>query len=108
MATFDDFLKLEMRVGTITAIEAIPETDKLLKLTVDCGEEQTRQIVSGIKHYFDDFTVLIGTQAVFVTNLEPRTIKGIESQGMILAVGNENEFTLLTTMKPIAPGSQVQ
>ena len=108
MATFDDFLKLDLRVGTITAIEPVPDTDKLLKLTVDCGEETTRQIVSGIRHFFDDYNELVGVQAIFVVNLEPRTIKGVESQGMILAVGGEEEFTLVTPMKPIAPGSQVQ
>ena len=86
--SFDDFTKLEIRIGTITAVEVVPDTDKLLKLTVDLGEEEPRQIVSGIKHFFADCSTLVGKQAPFVANLEPRVIRGLESQGMILMSTN--------------------
>lgn len=108
MISFEDFAKLDMRIGTILAVAPVPDTDKLLHLSVDCGEAQPRSIVSGIKQFFTDHTDLVGMQAVFLVNLEPRTIKGIESQGMILAVTNTDEFSLLTPAQKIAPGSRVQ
>ena len=101
-------MKLDIRVGTIVSVEAVPDTDKLLKLTVDIGEEEPRQIVSGIKHFFEDFTVLEGRQAPFVINLEPRTIKGLESQGMIMAVGDDDTFSLLSPEKEVPPGTPVR
>lgn len=106
--SFDDFMKLDIRVGTIVSVKAVPDTDKLLKLTVDIGEEEPRQIVSGIKHFFADFTVLEGRQAPFVINLEPRTIKGLESQGMIMAVGDADTFSLLSPEKAVPPGTPVR
>ncbi len=106
--SFDDFVKLEIRIGTIVSVEVVPDTDKLLKLAVDVGEESPRQIISGIKHFFEDFSVLEGKQAPFLTNLEPRTIRGLESQGMILALGDDEGFTLLSPEKKVAPGTLVR
>lgn len=106
--SFEDFIKLEIRIGTITNVEEVPDADKLLNLTVDVGEEKPRQIISGIKHFFDDFSVLEGKQAPFLTNLEPRTIRGYESQGMIMALGEDEEFTLLTPEKKVVPGTLVR
>jgi methionyl-tRNA synthetase len=105
--TFEDFSKLEIKIGTITAVAEVPEADKLLKLTVDIGEAAPRQIISGIKHLVDDWTMLSGRQAPFVTNLPPRTIRGWESQGMILAVGDDEQFSLLSPQKKVAPGTPV-
>lgn len=96
MITFDEFKKIEIRLGQILSAEKIPETDKLLKLSVDIGEESPRQIVSGISTFFPDCSVLVGKKCMFVANLESRVIKGFESQGMIFAVSTEDgAFSLL-------------
>src|SRR3990167_3658321 len=88
--TLEDFKKVNIIVGKILSAEKIPDTNKLLKLSVDLGEERPRQIVSGISLYFPDCNILIGRKCMFVANLEPRIIRGIESQGMILAVSTED------------------
>ena len=106
--SFDDFVKLDIRIGTIRSVEEVPDTDKLLKLLVDLGDEEPRQIVSGIKHFFDDSKTLEGRQAPFVVNLEPRTIKGLESQGMIMAAGDDESFSLLAPDKEVPPGTPVR
>src|SRR3990167_6884539 len=97
--SIDDFKKIEIKIGEILSAEKVPETDKLLKLSVSFREERPRQIVSGISTFFSDPTDLVGKKCAFVTNLEPRTIRGLESQGMILAIiGGEEEgqfFSLL-------------
>lgn len=103
--SFDDFIKIEIKIGTIVDVEEVPDADKLLKLTVDLGEEEPRQIISGIKHLLEDFTALKGRQSPFVANLEPRTIRGLESQGMILALGDDDDFTLLSPEKEVEPGT---
>lgn len=120
MISYDEFKKVEVRAGKIISAEKIPDTDKLLKLVVDFGEKvevtsedgtksfvsKTRQIVSGISLYFPDAQVLVGKTCMFVTNLEPRTIKGYESQGMIFAVsGSDGGFSLLEPNSSIVPGS---
>ncbi len=87
--SYDDFAKVEIRAGKILSAEKIPDTDKLLKLSVDFAEGAPRQIVSGISLYFPDPAVLAGKTAMFVTNLEPRTIRGHESNGMLFAVSAE-------------------
>lgn len=107
MISYDDFAKLEIKIGTITAVEVVENADKLLKLTVDIGEETPRQIVSGIREFFEDIDVLIGKQCPFLTNLEPRTIRGLESQGMILAIGDQ-EFSLLHPASKVEPGTQIR
>ncbi|MCH2080922.1 methionine--tRNA ligase [Kordia sp.] len=84
---FDDFTKLDLRTGTITAAEKIPKAKKLLKLTVDLGIEE-RTVVSGIAAFFKAEEV-VGTQVVLVANLAPRKLRGVESQGMILMAENE-------------------
>ena len=100
MITYDDFKKVEIRAGKILSAEKIPDTDKLLKLSVDFAEkteivdeagnksvvEKPRQIISGIATYFPDPSVLVGKTCMFVTNLEPRKIKGYESNGMLFAI----------------------
>ena len=116
MISIDDFKKLEIRVGKILSAEKIPDTDKLLKLSVDFGEAAPRQIVSGIATHFPDAAVLVGKRVAFAANLEPRTIRGLESQGMILAVSGEGaadgtfapSFSLLETNVDIPPGSLVK
>ncbi len=108
MINYDDFSKLEIRAGTILAVETVPETDKLLKLTVDFGEENPRTVVSGIRMFFPEFEVLVGTQRLFVANLEPRVVKGIESQAMILGVDSEEGYILLKPENIVPNGAQVR
>src|SRR4051812_5569362 len=86
MISYEDFAKVEIRAGKILSAEKIPDTDKLLKLSVDFAEPAPRQIVSGISLYFPDPQTLVGKTAMFVTNLEPRVIRGYESNGMLFAV----------------------
>jgi methionyl-tRNA synthetase len=106
--TYDDFAKLTIVVGTITAVEEVPDSNKLLKLTVAVGEEVPRQILSGIKKYFADPQTLVGVQTPFLINLETKVIAGLESQGMILAASGDEEFSLLTLMKTLPAGSQIR
>ncbi len=110
--SIDDFKKLEIRIGHILSAEKVPETDKLLKLSVDMGEASPRQVVSGISGYFPDPNMLIGKKCAFAANLEPRMIKGLQSQGMILAVsggeGDASFFSLLETTNNVTPGSAVK
>ncbi|MFA6338601.1 MAG: hypothetical protein WCW87_00880 [Candidatus Paceibacterota bacterium] len=109
MITIDDFKKVEIKIGEIKSVEKVPDTDKLLKLEVDFKEEKPRQIVSGIALYFPDMQALVGKKCAFATNLEPRTIKGLESQGMILAVSDETgNFSLLESGANISPGSMIR
>lgn len=105
--TYEDFAKIEMRIGTIISVERIENTDKLLKLVVDAGEEEHRSVVSGIAEFFDDEQELVGKQMPFVTNLAPRKIRGVESNGMIVAVGRAAGFALLHPEKVVDPGSKL-
>jgi tRNA-binding EMAP/Myf-like protein len=129
MISYEDFKKVEIRAGKILSAEKIPNTDKLLRLVVDFAEfeenliEQSavqdssipvvlqkipknRQIISGISAYFPDPNTLVGKTCMFVTNLEPRIIKGFESNGMILAVSNKDGgFSLLEPNNTILPGT---
>ena len=106
--TYDDFAKLQIVIGTITAVEAVPDSNKLLKLTVEVGEETPRQILSGIKKFFADPQTLVGVQTPFLINLETKVIAGLESQGMILAASNEDLFSLLVPQVPLTTGSKVK
>jgi len=108
MINIEDFSKLDIKIGEILSAEKILETDKLLKLEVEVGEEKPRQIVSGIAEYFPNPEDLIGKQAPFLLNLEPRILKGYESQGMILAVDGEKEFSLLNPDKKVPNGSFIK
>jgi methionyl-tRNA synthetase len=109
--TIDEFSKIEVKVGTVQTAERVPDTDKLLRLTVDFGEvgadgaPSPRQIVSGIAAYVTEPESLIGRQLAFVTNLEPRTIRGLESNGMLFAVGADETFAFLTPDRSVPPGT---
>ena len=104
---FDDFAKVEIRIGKILSAEKVPETDKLVKLSVDFKEEKPRQIISGIALFYPDLNILIGKKCAFATNLEPRVIKGLESNGMILAAKSENAFSLLEVLPEITEGTTI-
>src|SRR3989344_2168215 len=103
MITIEEFKKGEIRVGHILKVEIIPESEKLLKLTVDFGEDKPRTVVSGIRKYFTDPFVLEGTKCAFATNLEPRPLMGITSEAMILAVSTDEKFSLLRVSDDIPP-----
>ena len=108
MINYEDFAKIEIKMGKIITAEKVPETDKLLKLEVDFGEENNRTMVSGIAHAISPEEIINKTSP-FVVNLEPRTIKGIESQGMIMvAVDDDDKPILLEPNKEVKPGSIVR
>ena len=103
---YDDFAKLELKTGTVVECQKVPKADKLLKLEIDLGTEK-RTIVSGIaQHYSPE--EMVGKQVIVVTNLAPRKMKGIESQGMILTAENsDGTLQLLQPENPVNPGSTV-
>lgn len=103
---FDDFTRLDIRVGTVVSCERVPKADKLLKFRIDDGLEQ-RTIVSGIaKHY--DPADLVGKQLCFIANLPPRKLRGIESQGMILSAENfDGSLAVIAPQREVKPGSPV-
>lgn len=104
---YDDFAKLDIRIGTVTAAEAVPETDKLIKCTIDFGELGVRTIVSGIKAWKQPED-LVGKQLPYIVNLAPRMLKGIESQGMLLAGSPEAQgLVLLHPEFEVAPGTKL-
>ncbi len=105
---YDDFAKLEIKIGTILSVEVVPDADKLLKLMVDVGEAEPRQIVSGIRTHFEDIEVLVGRQCPFIVNLAPRTIRGFESNGMIMAASQEGVFALLHPHVEVPAGAGVK
>ncbi|NOT49856.1 MAG: methionine--tRNA ligase [Chitinophagaceae bacterium] len=103
---YDDFAKLELKAGTVLSCEKVEKADKLLKLEIDLGTEK-RTIVSGIALHYKPEDV-VGKQVIVVTNLSPRKMKGIESQGMILtAEDSDGKLQLLKPENPVAPGSNV-
>ena len=107
--TLEDFKKIDITVGKILSAEKVPDTDKLLKLSVDLGEDIPRQIVSGISLFFPDCSLLVGKKCMFVTNLEPRVIRGLESNGMLFAVsGEDGAFSLLEPNDTIKVGSHAK
>ncbi len=134
--SYEEFKKMDMRVGTIRAVEPVEGTDKLLKCQIDFGmklvpsanreelpegsilvEEplpevsvpDIRQIVSGIREFFPEYEKLVGKQVLYIVNLEPRMIRGVESQGMLMAVdGKDGAPVFLTPEVEVNPGSHVR
>ena len=106
MVTFDDFMKLDIKIGTVTAADKIEGADKLIRLVLDLGGEH-RQIVAGMATTYtpDEF---VGKQVPILVNLEPRNLRGVESQGMILAVDADGKPVLLLPDKEVPPGSVVR
>lgn len=103
---FDDFMKLDLRIGLIKSAEKVPKSSKLLKLMVDVGSLGERQILAGIgKNYKPED--LLGKQVVIVANLPPRKMMGLESQGMVLAAGDGKNLAVLNPTQAMPPGSPV-
>ena len=106
MITIEDFFKTELKVAKVVSAEAIPNSHKLIKLSVDLGEE-TRVLVAGIAREYpaDD---LLGRQVVVVTNLQPAKLMGVESQGMVLAVDRpDGSLALMQPSAEVEPGTRV-
>ena len=106
LINIEDFAKCEFKVGTVLSAEEVEGSEKLLKLSVDLGEEEPRQILSGIKAWYttDD---LVGKQFVFVANLEPRKMMGLESQGMIMCADGEKPIPL-TPQEKVENGAKIR
>jgi len=100
--------QLDIRVGTITAVDEVPRSDKLVALSVDLGEGRIRTILSGMKQERPDLSVLIGKQALFVVNLAPRKMSGVTSEGMLFDIGYEDGIlpALATPERPVPNGSR--
>lgn len=106
MISFGDFQKVEMKVGKILSAEKVEGTDKLVKIEIDIGE--TRTMVAGIMPDYSPEDI-VGKQIVVVTNLEPRTIKGTESNAMLLAAVEEGDkVTLIVPDKEVKPGTAIE
>jgi methionyl-tRNA synthetase len=105
--TFDEFAKLDLRVARVLEARPHPNADKLIILKIDLGTDQ-RQIVAGIRGYYEP-EALVGKLIVVVKNLAPRTMRGEESQGMLLAASTDDraQVVLLTPMSDVPPGSMV-
>jgi methionine--tRNA ligase beta chain len=106
MITFDDFMKLEIKIGTVTTADRVEGADKLIRLELDCGTE-TRQVVAGLAPALTP-EQLVGKQIPVVVNLEPRKLRGVESKGMVLAVEVGDRPILLTPDEHVPPGSTVR
>ncbi len=107
MISFDEFQKIDLRVGAIIAAEKVEGSDKLLKLQVDLGPEiGYRQIIAGLAQFYQPEEI-IGKQIIVVVNLEPKVFKGLESQGMLLAVGDD-EPVLLSPNKEVLLGAKAR
>ena len=138
--SYEEFKKMDIRIGTIREIEPVEGTDKLLRCQIDFGfkapslevipesdsvltdaelakldavasepERDVRQIISGIHEYYPDYETLIGKQVLYIVNLEPRTIKGHVSHGMLMAVdGKDGQPVFLVPDEPVEPGSKVR
>ncbi|MGI9118193.1 MAG: hypothetical protein ACR2IQ_01425 [Minisyncoccia bacterium] len=110
-ASINDLAKIKVCIGTILSADFIEGSDKLLKLSVDFNEKDTegnnkpRQILSGIRAYYPEPSKLVGIQTTFVTNLAPRTMMGLESNGMLYASGNSGELVLLKPDRQVEPGT---
>lgn len=106
MITIDEFAKVELRVATIKAVEPHPNADRLLVMKIDLGDEE-RQLVAGIRaHYTPED--LVGKQIVVVANLQPATLRGVESQGMLLAASDGERVIILSPEKVVAAGAKIK
>lgn len=104
--SYEDFAKLDLRMAVVVHAEPIEGADKLLKLTLDVGELGERTVASGIKQWYSPED-LIGKTVVYLANLQPRMLRGVESQGMIIAAGGD-EAILLLPEKSVAAGTEVR
>ncbi len=104
---FEDFQKLDIRIGKVISAEKVPEADKLIKFIFDIGGEK-RQIMAGMSEFFNDPSILIGREMPILINIVPRKFKGYESQGMIIAADVDGRPILLHPEREIPAGSVVR
>jgi methionine--tRNA ligase beta chain len=107
MITFDDFKKLEIKIGKVKSVEKVADADKLLKFIIDIGSEE-RQIIAGMAEFFTDPSVLVGKEMPILINIEPRAFRGHKSHGMIIAADVNGHPILLHPEKEIPAGSIVR
>lgn len=105
--TIDEFARVDLRIGTIRSAEPHPNADRLLVLTVDVGEAAPRQLVAGIRAAYD-LRTLPGQQVVVVANLKPAMLRGVESQGMLLAASDGDGLAVVAPYRRFAPGTKVK
>lgn len=103
---FEEFQKIDLRIAKVISAEKIKGSERLLKLGVDLGNEK-RQIIAGISKFYEPKD-LIGREVAVVVNLEPRTLMGLESQGMVLAASDEGRPILLKPDKEVSPGTKIR
>jgi methionyl-tRNA synthetase len=103
---FEDFTKIQLRVAEIVEAEPVPKSKKLMKLQLELGEDEKRQIVAGISQYYTA-EELIGKKIIVVANLKPAKLMGVQSNGMLLAAKDGENFRLLTADGPINPGAKI-
>jgi len=105
----DDFAKVELRAGEIKTAERVPKADKLLRMTIDLGEAEPRQVLAGIAQYYEP-EGLIGRKVIVVANLAPRTLRGLESRGMVLAasIGDEGRPVLAGFLEDVPNGAKLR
>jgi methionyl-tRNA synthetase len=104
---YDDFAKVELRVAEVLQAERVPKSDKLLKLSVNAGDPEPRQILAGIgQHYAPE--QLVGKRVVIVANLKPRKLMGLESQGMVLAASDDTGLFVTSVAGDVKAGSTVK
>ncbi len=106
MINYDDFLKLELKVGKVLEVADHPNADRLYVVKVDLGATTT-QMVAGIKNYYTK-EELIGKSVIVVANLEPKMLRGVESNGMLLAAHSDDKIVILTTDRETLPGSSIK
>jgi methionyl-tRNA synthetase len=105
--SYEQFSQLDLRVGKIIDVESVPEADRLYKLTVDVGEEEPRTLVAGLAEAFGA-RELLDASVVVVANLEPAKIRGVQSNGMVLAAGDKVPLALVTFDRDVEPGTKVR
>lgn len=107
--SIDDFKKIKAKIGRVLSAEAVPDSDKLIRFELDFGEEQPRQILSAIREWYPQPELLVGKMMLFVVNLAPRTIRGLESNGMLMAVdGTDGAPVFLVPDREVLPGTTVR
>jgi methionine--tRNA ligase beta chain len=105
--SIEEFSRIDLRVGTIREANPHPNADRLLVLTVDLGEAAPRQLVAGIRNAYD-VRSLPGQQVVVVANLQPAMLRGVESQGMLLAASDAEGLAVVAPARRFSPGTKVK
>ncbi len=108
LVSIDDFARIQLRLATIRSVEPHPKADKLLVLKLDVGDLGERQVVAGLKAHYPDPAELVGQTVAFVANLKPAKLRGVESQGMILAADDGDRVAVLNPQKPLPPGARIR